>query len=146
MNISPSDVLIGNKKICGCKKNADVHVVIDGKHEASIMLNDGIKENASDVIRDGLIQRFEFTYELAWKTIKEYLEDIGIMDRNSPKAVIKEAYVQKIIINENNWLLMINDRNMTSNVYKEEMAEEIASRIVDCYIMEFDLLLEKLNQ
>ena len=68
------------------------------------------------------------------------------MDRNSPKAVIKEAYVQKIIINENNWLLMINDRNMTSNVYKEEMAEEIASRIVDCYIMEFDLLLEKLNQ
>ena len=47
------------------------------------------------------------------------------MDRNSPKAVIKEAYVQKIIINENNWLLMINDRNMTSNVYKEEMAEEI---------------------
>ena len=41
---------------------------------------------------------------------------------------------------------MINDRNMTSNVYKEEMAEEIASRIVDCYIMEFDLLLEKLNQ
>ncbi|MDO4376002.1 MAG: heavy metal translocating P-type ATPase [bacterium] len=44
------EVLIGNKKICGCKKNADVHVVIDGKHEASIMLNDGIKDNANDVI------------------------------------------------------------------------------------------------
>ena len=38
------DVLIGNKKICGCKKNADVHVVIDGKYEASIMLNDGIND------------------------------------------------------------------------------------------------------
>ena len=46
------DVLIGNKKICGCKKNADVHVVIDGKHEVSIMLNDGIKENANDVINE----------------------------------------------------------------------------------------------
>lgn len=46
------DVLIANKKICECKKNADVHVVIDGKHEASIMLNDGIKENASDGIND----------------------------------------------------------------------------------------------
>ena len=43
-------VFIGNKKICGCKKNADVHVVIDGKHEASIMLSDGIKDNACDVI------------------------------------------------------------------------------------------------
>ena len=46
------DVLIGNKKICGCKKNADVHVVIDGKHEASIMLNDGIKDNAKEVISE----------------------------------------------------------------------------------------------
>ena len=46
------EVLIGNKKICGCKKNADVHVVIDGKHEASIVLNDGIKDNASDVINE----------------------------------------------------------------------------------------------
>ena len=46
------EVLIGNKKICGCKKSADVHVVIEGKHEASIMLNDGIKDNASDVINE----------------------------------------------------------------------------------------------
>ena len=49
------------------------------------------KDNSSNVIRDGVIQRFEFTYELAWKTTKEYLEDIGIVDKNSPKAVIKEA-------------------------------------------------------
>ena len=46
------EVFIGSKKLCGCKRNADVHVVIDGKHEASIMLNDGIKENASDVINE----------------------------------------------------------------------------------------------
>lgn len=46
------EVLIGNKKICDCKKSADVHVVIDGKHEASIMLTDGIKNNASEIIRN----------------------------------------------------------------------------------------------
>ena len=46
------EVLIGNKKICDCKKNADVHVVIDGKHEASIMLTDGIKDNAFEIIRN----------------------------------------------------------------------------------------------
>src|SRR5512136_2991361 len=84
------------------------------------------KDTSSDVIRDGVIQRFEFTYELAWKTTKEYLEDIGIVDRNSPKTVIKEAYAQRLIVNEENWLLMLSDRNMTSHVYKEEMAEEIA--------------------
>lgn len=100
-------------------------------------------EGSSDVIRDGLIQRFEFTYELSWKTIKEYLEEIGIVDKNSPKAVIKEAYTQKLIVNEENWLLMLNDRNMTSHVYEEKMAEEIAQRISNHYIMEFELLLEK---
>lgn len=46
------EVLIGNKKICDCKKKADVHVVIDGKHEASIMLTDGIKDNAFEIIRN----------------------------------------------------------------------------------------------
>ncbi|AKL93672.1 nucleotidyltransferase substrate binding protein [Clostridium aceticum] len=103
------------------------------------------REDASDVVRDGLIQRFEFTYELSWKAMKEYLEDIGIMDKNSPKAVIKEAYFQKIIVNEKNWLLMLQDRNMTSHVYREEMAEEIAERIVTYYIKEFEVVLEKLR-
>lgn len=81
------------------------------------------KDVSNDVIRDGVIQRFEFTYELAWKTTKDYLESIGIVDKNSPKAVFKEAYGQKLLGHEENWLLMLNDRNMTSHVYKEEMAE-----------------------
>ena len=104
------------------------------------------KKDASDVIRDGLIQRFEFTYELAWKTTKEYLEDTGIVDKNSPKAVIKEAYAQKLIENEESWLLMLSDRNMTSHVYKEEMANEIAGRIAGSYIKEFEALLQKLGE
>lgn len=102
-------------------------------------------ENNSDVIRDGVIQRFEFTYELAWKTTKEYLEDIGIMDKNSPKAVIKEAYAQKIIINEQIWLSMIKDRNKASHMYPEKMAIDIAERITNCYINEFDKLLKALS-
>lgn len=102
--------------------------------------------NASDVVRDGVIQRFEFTYELAWKTTKAYLEDIGIVDKLSPKSVIKEAYAQKLIVNEQNWLLMLHDRNMTSHVYKEEMAQEIAERITVCYITEFELLVKAICQ
>jgi nucleotidyltransferase substrate binding protein (TIGR01987 family) len=104
------------------------------------------KQGVSDVVRDGVIQRFEFTYELAWKTTKVFLEDSGIIDINSPKAVIKEAYAQKLIRNEKNWLLMLNDRNMTSHMYKEEMAVEIAKRISDFYIKEFELLLKEFQK
>jgi nucleotidyltransferase substrate binding protein (TIGR01987 family) len=102
------------------------------------------QSNNNDVIRDGVIQRFEFTYELAWKAAKEYLEYAGIAGRTSPRAVFKEAYAQQLITNEDNWLAMLNDRNMTSHIYKEEMAEEIAQRIVDCYVGEFELLLQEL--
>jgi nucleotidyltransferase substrate binding protein (TIGR01987 family) len=103
------------------------------------------QEHASDVVRDGVIQRFEFTYELAWKTTKEHLQNIGIVDVNSPKAVIKEAFAQKIITNEQIWILMLNDRNMTSHVYKEELATEIANRIDNNYIDEFEALIQKLH-
>ncbi|HOJ10772.1 MAG TPA: nucleotidyltransferase substrate binding protein [Clostridiales bacterium] len=101
--------------------------------------------DASDVIRDGVIQRFEFTYELAWKAAKEYLEDAGIVDKNSPKAVIKEAYAQKLISDEQTWLLMLNDRNLTTHAYKEEIAKEIAARIINSYISEFENLLLKMT-
>lgn len=113
-------------------------------------LKEGVIEfkqaDASDVVRDGVIQRFEFTYELAWKTTKGYLEDLGIVDHNSPKAVFKEAFAQKLIVDEKNWLLMISDRNKTSHVYKEAMAKEIAERIASCYINEFELLLRELQK
>lgn len=99
------------------------------------------KENSNDVVRDGVIQRFEFTYELSWKTTKEYLESIGIVDKNSPKSVIKEAYTQKIIQNEENWLQMISDRNITSHVYEEDQAKEVVERIVKIYVNEFEQLL-----
>lgn len=118
---------------------------LENYNNAIKRLSEAIEEykkiNASDVVRDGVIQRFEFTYELSWKTTKEYLELNGIVDKNSPKAVIKEAYAQKLITNENNWLLMLNDRNLTSHVYREEMAEEIAERITSVYIKEFEALL-----
>lgn len=53
--------------------------------------------------------------------------------------------VDTLIVSEENWLLMLNDRNITSHVYREEMAEEIAKRIANCYIQEFELLLQKIK-
>jgi len=104
------------------------------------------RNKASDVIRDGVIQRFEFTYELAWKTTKEYLEGLGIVDNNAPKTVIKAAYTHKVITHEQNWLLMLNDRNLTTHVYNEQMAQEIVVRIIDCYINEFEKLIQEMSK
>lgn len=103
------------------------------------------EQNGNDVVRDGVIQRFEFTYEVAWKATKEYLESIGIVDKNSPKTVFKEAFSQKLIAKEENWLNMLKDRNQTVHVYKEEMAREIVERVMNCYIKEFEELLNKLH-
>lgn len=66
---------------------------------------------------------------------------------NLKKALerLKEAYAQKIIINEQIWLSMIKDRNTTSHMYLEKMAIDIAERITNCYINEFDKLLEALS-
>jgi len=71
---------------------------------------------------------------------------LGITDINSPKAVFKEAFAQNIIDNEDVWLTIIKDRNMTSHVYKEETADEIALRIVSEYIDAFQKLLNNLKK
>ena len=65
---------------------------------------------------DGTIQRFEFTFELAWKTLKVFLEDQGMICR-SPKACFKDAFKIGWIDNEDSWISLLQARNMTSHVY-----------------------------
>lgn len=81
-----------------------------------------------DALRDSLIKRFEFSYELFWKCLKDHLaEEFGITSR-SPREVFKEAFDKGIVSNDEFPLLlnMIDDRNRTSHTYDEKTAEEIA--------------------
>lgn len=96
-------------------------------------------------IRDGVIQRFEFCVELAWKTIREYLLDMGYTDINSPKAVLKTAFADGLFEDEHAWLDMINDRNLTSHVYDEEQAVRIYTRIRDVYCQLLLSVMDKLK-
>ena len=85
----------------------------------------------SSVVRDGVIQRFEFTFELAWKSLKDYMEDQGL---NLPapafsKQVFKAAYAGQIIHDEAVWLRMLDARNLTSHVYDEKTAADILRMI-----------------
>ena len=72
--------------------------------------------------------------ELAWKTTREYLLDQGFVDINSPKAVMREAYAYGILNDEAVWINALTDRNLTSHVYDEKVADEIFSRIQNDYV------------
>lgn len=84
-------------------------------------------EGFGDIYLDLLVKRFEFTYEMAWKSLKRYLDYIGI-DAKNPRAVFKEAYAQQIITDENIWLDMIEQRNLTSHIYDEFEISEILDK------------------
>lgn len=96
------------------------------------------KKTPLDSIRDGAIQRFEFCTELAWKTMREYLLDQGYTEINSPKAVIRQAYAFGMIEDEQAWIALLTDRNMTSHVYDEDTAKQIFERIESTYLKLFD--------
>ena len=98
----------------------------------------------NSILQDGLIQRFEFTYELAWKSAKAKLEEQGVTETNSPKSVFRELYQLKWIDDEQIWLELIKDRNLTSHVYDEQVAEEIASRVMNKYLLAFEILFHTL--
>jgi nucleotidyltransferase substrate binding protein (TIGR01987 family) len=77
---------------------------------------------------DATIQRFEFTFELCWKFLKDFFLEKGV-PLHYPKEVIQEAFKVGIIHDEDLWRHMLKDRNMTSHTYDEELADTIFQHI-----------------
>ncbi len=77
---------------------------------------------------DGTIQRFEFTLELYWKTLKRILEFEGIQT-HTPRETLQQAYQANWLAEETLWLQMLRDRNQTSHIYNEATARQIYDRI-----------------
>lgn len=105
-------------------------------------LNEAIeigKTEINSILCDATIQRFEFVIELAWKLMKEYLENENLVGFNTPRMVVKEIYKIGLINNGEIWLDMLNDRNLTSQTYDEETAKQIYLNIVKEYIPELEL-------
>ncbi|WP_330112071.1 nucleotidyltransferase substrate binding protein (plasmid) [Cetobacterium somerae] len=112
-------------------------------------LDEAIKDSKKielSTLKDGVIQRFEFTLELSWKILKTYLVNEGIDCVNTPKSVVREAYKAGIIKNGEIWIEMIDDRNLTSHIYSQSMADDIYLRITKKYFKELDLLFHFLKE
>lgn len=97
-------------------------------------------------IQDSLIQRYEYTIELAWKTMKDYLEELGFIDVTSPKSVIRQAFQERIIHDGTGWFAALEDRNRTSHAYEEAMANEVTQSITDNHITLFQELYTFLKE
>ena len=112
---------------------------IENYHHAMAQLKEAVavysRDRGDSLYRDGLIQRFEFTVELAWKSRKEYLEDQGtVLSITSPRAVLKDAYAAGVIMDADVWDEIIRSRNVTSHVYDEKTAIEVADRVCNTYL------------
>ncbi len=95
-----------------------------------------------DIVQMALVQTFEFTFELAWNVMKDYLESQGFVEVKSPKQAIRTAFQVGIITDAEQWLEMIAKRNLASHTYNQTILQETVKYIKD----EFSPLVEKLNR
>lgn len=99
----------------------------------------------SELEKQGLIQAFEFTHELAWKVMKDYFAWQGTVDITGSRDATREAFSQGLVTDGEGWMEMIRSRNQTSHTYNEEVANEIAARITDQYAPLFDAFLQRMQ-
>ncbi len=108
---------------------------------AYIKLKEALKEKESEIVIDGALHRFEFTFELAWKSLKDYLEYMGLIEKTgSPRETIQQAFKQGIIEDGEEWINMMLSRNAISHMYDEKISRDIFYEIKNKFIN----LLEKL--
>lgn len=120
---------------------------LEDYRRASARLDEATKiQMKDDIVYDGVIQRFEFTFELSWKLMKIFLEYTGISEIKSPRATIREAFSYGLIEDGEQWIDMMVDRNKTSHLYDEEEAKLIYQKIKNDYNNLLGQLLKTLEK
>lgn len=100
-------------------------------------------DSLSQLEKEGAIQRFEIAFELAWKTLKDYLEENGIVvNPVTPRNVIKEAFAAKLLDDAQVWIDMMLHRNLLSHTYDNAVFETVLRVVTERYFSAFDRLHE----
>lgn len=115
-----------------------------GRLSAAVSLSQ--ERPLSDLEKQGLIQAFEFTHELAWNVIKDIFVGQGAQNIMGSRDATREAFNRGLIEDGNGWMEMILSRNQTSHTYNEEVANEIADRILQRYHPLFVILGKRIEQ
>ncbi len=103
-------------------------------------------EELNDLEKEGVIQRFEFTFELSWNLLKDRLEEDGVvMESVTPRSVIRSAAAAGLIADGQTWIDMLEDRRTTSHRYDVEMFESVLSNIRDNYLPVLGVLYLRLS-
>jgi nucleotidyltransferase substrate binding protein (TIGR01987 family) len=113
-------------------RNEEILYSLDKFREALNRLNEAIQLKDSPIIVDAVIQRFEFSFELAWKTLKRVLIAEGVMVQ-TPRDVLKEAFKLGYLEDEELWLDMLSDRNSMSHTYSQTQALEVYKNVPKYY-------------
>ncbi|WP_446008147.1 nucleotidyltransferase substrate binding protein [Candidatus Electrothrix sp.] len=103
------------------------------------------KGELSELEEQGLIKSFEYTYELAWNTLKDFLEFQGHSDIFGSRDAIRKAFQLDIIEDGEVWMDMIKSRNRTSHTYNEDTAKEISKTVISVYYHAFQKMNDKLD-
>jgi nucleotidyltransferase substrate binding protein (TIGR01987 family) len=107
-------------------------------------LHEALAENETPFVRDSIIQRFEMTFEMAWKSLYRYLSDKGEEVAAKAWDVLPVAFVSRLIADAELWDQMRSYRNDTSHEYKEAMAIEIAAFVRSQAVPAFEALRQEL--
>jgi nucleotidyltransferase substrate binding protein (TIGR01987 family) len=110
-------------------------------------LREAVAQPESDLVRDAVIQRFEFTFELIWKSLKLYLERQGL-DCGGPRSTLKKAFTEGLINSPEQadvWMAALEDRNLTSHAYDEALATRIYQHVSQEYVGLFEQMVEKIQ-
>lgn len=100
----------------------------------------------SDLEKQGLIQAFEFTHELAWNVMKDYFAYQGNPAITGSRDAVRESFSKGLIEDGEGWMEMIMSRNQTSHTYNQAVADDIASRITDRYHSLFSAFLTRMKE
>lgn len=100
----------------------------------------------SDLEKQGLIQAFEFTHELAWNVMKDFFAYQGNVPIMGSRDAVREAFAKGLVEEGEGWMEMINSREQASHTYSQKIADEIVRRILEPYFPLFESLSRRLTE